>query len=76
MDFNALWQYDSLAIKAAVYELYFDWTLKRPKEEEKKKQKDEEKKKGSDGVENKGEQNENSRDKNKEVKQEVISNDD
>ena len=54
MDFNTLWQYDSLAIKSSVYELYFDWTLK--KTEEKKKS-------TVDGVEGEGEQTGGNKDK-------------
>ena len=66
MDFNTLWQYDSLAIKKSVYELYFDWNLKR-------QQKDEEKKKVAtiEGQEAVGEQNDANKDK-----KDVVSQDD
>ena len=58
MDFNTLWQYDSLAIKASVYELYFDWSLRKEKEQ---------KKTTIDGEAVGGEQNDGSKDKNKEI---------
>lgn len=60
MDFNTLWQYDSLGIKSSVYELYFDWTLKKQQEDKKKST-------TVDGIEIGGEQNDASKDKNKEV---------